>query len=160
MAYVSWELMGLVPAVFSVYGKWCGNVRCPSFDKCDMHFYKMTDSTKLGEITNQFEGQQVNYVLCWQNDNFFFRLAIKLSVMIFLLWKWCVLELNFLYRRNFVSAESLTLCAVLMTFLSYYHPTWQFGFIPEHSWWNCNFTSMEVRTYEEHLKCIFDKKKK
>lgn len=30
----------------------------------------MIDSTILGEITNQFEGQQVNYFLCCQNHIF------------------------------------------------------------------------------------------
>lgn len=58
------ELIGLVPAVFSVYGKLGANIRCPSSDKCDIFFSKMIDSTKLEEIRNQFEGQQVNYALC------------------------------------------------------------------------------------------------
>lgn len=53
-AYVSRELMGLVPAVFSAYGELCANMRCPSFDKCDIYFCKVTDSTKLEQITNQF----------------------------------------------------------------------------------------------------------
>lgn len=64
MMCVSLKLRDLFLAVFSAYEKLCDNMRCPSFDTFDIHFCKMIDNTKLGEITNQFEGQQVNYFLC------------------------------------------------------------------------------------------------
>lgn len=48
----------------SVYGKSCTNMRCPSFDKHEICVRRMTDSTKLKDITNWPERQQLNEVLC------------------------------------------------------------------------------------------------
>ena len=50
--FMSWGLMGLVPAVFSVYGRLWANMKCPSFDRCDICYCRMIDSTKLENITN------------------------------------------------------------------------------------------------------------
>lgn len=133
LTYVWCELMAAVPAVFGVDGKLWAKMRRPSFVKCDINFYKMIDSSKLEEITNQFEGQQVNYVQVFSvstsgNDVF----SLKMIYIVFL------------YRGDVVRAESLTLCRFndLPVIVS---SQLTVAFMLQHF-------SMKVRTYEGHLK--------
>lgn len=117
------ELMGLVPTKFGAYGKLCADIRCPSSEECDVYFHAMIDSTKLEEITNQFEGQRGE--LCPLQSH------LRLT---FLVWKWCFSLFGkelFIERALWVINERLA--AVLVTFLSYCRHTRQFGRMPKHS---------------------------
>lgn len=64
------------------YGKLRGKLRCPSFDKSGNYSFEMIGSTKLGEITTWFEGQQLNDV------HLFSQLALQPLIMIYMLYIW------------------------------------------------------------------------
>lgn len=64
------------------YRKLCGKLRCPSFDKSGHYAFEMIGSTKLGEITTRFEGQQLNDV------HLFSQLALQPLIMIYMLYIW------------------------------------------------------------------------
>lgn len=100
---------------------------------------RMTDSTKLEEIRNQVEGQQVNDV---------YFLLDGFNQRCFSLWKWYTVFDNCTFDNEWTLwVLSHRLWAGLMTCLSCYHHTSQFGVIPEHQYGG--------QTHEERFKSIF-----
>lgn len=74
------------------YGKLRGKLRCPSFDKSGDYAFEMIGSTKLGEITTQFEGQQLNDV------HLFSQLALQPLIMMYMLYIWTLPVLSLTQR--------------------------------------------------------------
>lgn len=74
------------------YGKLHGKLRCPSFDKSGDYSFEMIGSTKLGEITTRFEGQQLNDV------HLFSQLALQPLIMIYMIYIWTLPVLSLTQR--------------------------------------------------------------
>lgn len=131
MACVSLELIRLVPAVFSVYGKLCSNMRCPSFDNAISTSAKWLTAQNRKKLRISLKDSRS---FCWQNDNIFLWLALQLWVMVFLLLKWCTMFWNWTFY--------IELTDLLGNF--YYLPvllSLHFGLMAH------NFTSIGVKTY-------------
>lgn len=123
----------------SVLTQSCGNLRCPSFDKCEICYWKMIDSTKLEESTNPV--WRTAGKLCPLLTTIFSDWFSGSIMMFFTFEKFhVVFQLNFLVWKE---------SGVLMTFLSSCHCTWHFDFMPDlltdHS-----LTTMKIRTFEVH----------